>query len=225
MTGGTMTKLKRNCLIWVLSMAVITVAITIPSGFAQTKKGVDLFNSWKIQESEKVLREAVKANPQDIQAAYYLGLSVLMLDKHSEALAILLKVQESHVKAGKGGPAVPDEYQIRIALARTYLELKQNEEAWKNLEAANKLNAGAIDGYIYRGAYYINKGNLPQAIKELEKAMSMDDNSAYAHYYAGYAYLRSGNPAKALDAFKSFIQLAPLAPEVVNVKALVLALC
>jgi tetratricopeptide (TPR) repeat protein len=220
-----MNKLRRNCLIGVFSMAVLTVAITAPSVFAQTKKGIDLFNSWNFQGSEKVLREAVKANPQDIQAAYYLGLSTLMLDKHSEALAILLKVQESQAKAGQGRSSVPDEYQIRIALARTYLELKQNEDAWKNLEAANKLNAGAIDVYIYRGAYYINKGNLPQAVKELEKAMSMDDNNAYAHYYAGYAYLRSGNPAKAVEVFKSFLQLAPLAPEAVNVKALVLALC
>ena len=220
-----MTKLRRKCIIGMLCMAVSIVAVMTPAVFAQTKKGVDLFNSWKFQESEKVLREAVKANPQDIQAAYYLGLSVLMLDKHNEALAILLKAQDAMAKAGKGNPANPDEYQIRIALARTYLELKQNEEAWKNLEAANKLNAGAIDGYIYRGAYYINKANLPQAIKELEKAMNMDNNNAYAHYYAGYAYLRSGNPAKAVDMFKLFLQLAPQAPEAVKVKALIDALC
>lgn len=220
-----MTKRRMNCLILVLCMAVLTVVVATPLVFAQTKQGVDLFNSWKFQESEKVLREAVKTDPQDIQAAYYLGLSVLMQDKHSEALEILLKVQASQAKAGQGRPAVPDEYQIRIALARTYLELKQNEDAWKNLEAANKINAGALDVHIYRGAYYLNKEKYPQAIKELEKAMKLDDNNAYAHYYAGYAYLRSGNPAKAVEVFKSFIQLAPNAPEADKIKALVAALC
>jgi tetratricopeptide (TPR) repeat protein len=223
-SGGTMTKLRRNCLL-VLAMAVLTVIVATPLVFAQTKQGVDLFDSWKFQDAEKVLSEALKTNPQDVQAAYYLGLSLLMQDKHSEALEILLKAQASQAKAGQGRPAVPDEYQIRIALARTYLELKQNEDAWKHLEEANKIHAGAIEVCIYRGAYYLNKEKYPQAIKELEKAMKLDDNNAYAHYYAGYAYLRSGNPAKALDMFRSFIQLAPNAPEAVKVKTLVDALC
>jgi tetratricopeptide (TPR) repeat protein len=223
MSGGTMNKLKRNCLVLVLSMAVLTVVSVEPWAFAQTKQGVDLFNSWNFQESEKVLRQAVKANPKDAQAAYYLGLSMLMQDKHSEALAILLKVQPSPAKAGQG--SVPDEYQIRIALARTYLELKQNEDALKCLDAANQINADAIDVHIYRGAYYLNKENYAQAIKELEKAMKLDDKNAYAHYYAGYAYLRSGNPSKSVEAFKSFLQMAPAAPEAAKVKALVDALC
>jgi tetratricopeptide (TPR) repeat protein len=221
MSGGTMTKLRRNCLVLVLSMAVLAT----PLVFAQTKQGVDLFNSWKFPESEQVLREAVKTNPQDIQAAYYLGLSVLMQDKHSEALEILLKAQESHAKAGQGHSAVPDEYQMSIALARTYLELKQNEDAWKHLEEANKIHAGAIEVCIYRGAYYLNKEKYPQAIKELEKAMKLDAKNAYAHYYAGYAYLRAGNPSKALEAFRAFIQFAPNAPEADKIKALVTALC
>jgi tetratricopeptide (TPR) repeat protein len=220
-----MNKLKRNCIMRLIMMTAFMTTATIPSIFAQTDKGIALFNSWKFQEAEKVFREVVKANPKDVQASYYLSLSALMLDKHSEALALLLKVQDSQSKAGQGRAAVPDEFQIRIALARTYLELKQNEEALKNLEAANKIRANTVDVLVYRGAYYINKANLPQAIKELEKAMSMDDNNAYAHYYAGYAYLRSGNPSKAVEMFKSFLQLAPVAPEAIKVKALVDALC
>jgi regulator of sirC expression with transglutaminase-like and TPR domain len=55
--------------------------------------------------------------------------------------------------------------------------------------------------------------------------MKLDDKNAYAHYYAGYAYLRSGNPSKSVEAFKSFLQLAPAAPEAAKVKALVDALC
>jgi tetratricopeptide (TPR) repeat protein len=212
----------------IVSLLFITVALagnSIPSVFAQTNKGISRFNAWEFQEAEKILRGAVKTNPQDNQAAYYLGLSVLMQDKHSEALDILLKAQESLNKTGFKPATVPDAYQMNIALARTYLELKQNEDAWKQLEAAGKLQADAVDVHVYRGAYYLNKENFPQAIQELEKAMNLDENNAYAHYYAGYAYLRSGNPSKAVEVFKSFLQLAPQAPEFVKVKALVDALC
>jgi tetratricopeptide (TPR) repeat protein len=193
---------------------------------AQASKGIELYNAWKFQDAEKELREALKANPSDAQTGYYLGLSVLMQDKHSEALEILAKVKEDQDKAGRQSRSpVPDAYQIELALARARLELKQNEEAWKNLEAARKLNANAADVYVYRGLYYLNLQNAQNAIKELEKAMSLDGNNAYAHYFAGQAYIRLGNPAKAVDVLKEFIQLAPSAPEVEKAKALVSALC
>jgi tetratricopeptide (TPR) repeat protein len=215
-----------NCVLLLLSIAFSMMAFSLQPGLAQTSKGIELYNSWDFKGAEPVLRESVKANPADLAASYYLGLSVLMQDKHSEALEILLRVKESKEKAaGEAKSGVPDAYQIHLALARTRLELKQNEEAWKNLEAASKGHADTADLHVYRGVYYLNLEKAQNAVKELEKAMNMDDSNAYAHYYAGHAYLRSGSPAKAVEVFKSFIQLAPTAPEVEKAKALVLALC
>jgi tetratricopeptide (TPR) repeat protein len=193
---------------------------------AQTSKGIEIYNAWDFKGAEPILRDSVKANAADLEAAYYLGLAVLLQDKHAEALDILLKVKEAMDKtAGQGKSSVPDEYQIQLALARTRLELKQNEEAWKNLEAASKNHADTADIHVFRGVYYLNLEKTNNAIKELEKAMNMDESNAYAHYYAGHAYIRSGNPAKAVEVFKQFIQLAPAAPEIEKAKALVSALC
>jgi tetratricopeptide (TPR) repeat protein len=221
-----MNKQTTCCRILVLSVVVLLItAMPLPI-FAQTQKGIELFNSWKFPEAEKVLREAVKANPQDLTAEYYLGLSALLQDKHNEALDIFLKLKNARDKmAPKARPAVPDDFQIQIALARTRLELKQDDEAWKNLEAAEKDQPDAADVYVYRGAYYLQKQKNQQAIKELEKAIALDSHNAYAYYYAGHAYLRTGNPSKAVEEFKTFLQLAPLAPEAVKAKALVDALC
>jgi tetratricopeptide (TPR) repeat protein len=212
---------------WVILVIVLSIAAVAPRLLnAQVSKGIELYNSWQFQEAEKVLREALKSNPRDAQAGYYLGLSVLLQDKHSEALDIFLKVKEEQDKADQQSRSqVPDEYQIQLALARARLELKQNEEAWKNLEAAKKVNAEAADIYVYRGLYYLNLQNAQKAIKELEKAMNLDEKNAYAHYFAGQAYIRLGNPAKAVEVLKEFLQLAPSAPEVEKAKALVSALC
>jgi tetratricopeptide (TPR) repeat protein len=221
-----MNKQTTYCIVLVIAV-VLSVVVVAPQPLrAQASKGFELYNSWQFQEAEKALREAYKSNPRDTQAGYYLGLSVLMQDKHSEALDILLKVKEDQDKADRQSRSqVPDEYQIQLALARTRLELKQNEEAWKNLEAAKKVNADAADIYVYRGLYYLNLQNAQKAIKELEKAMTLDGNNAYAHYFAGQAYIRLGNPAKAVEVLKEFLQLAPSAPEVEKAKALVSALC
>ncbi len=223
--GGTMNKQPMHFIILMLSVVFSMTAVMPQPIFAQTNKGIELCNSWEFQEAEKVLREALKTNPEDIQASYYLGLSVLMQDKHSEALDILLKVKDHQDKAGQARSAVPDEYQIQIALARAHLELKQNDEAWKNLESARKEHANGVEVYVYRGVYYLNQENVQKAIKELEKAMSLDENNVYAHYYAGHAYLRTGNPARAVNMFKIFLQLAPFAPEATKAKALIDALC
>ena len=206
---------------------ILAVMVFLPQTMsAQAGNGLELYNSWKFVEAEAIFREAVKANPGDLEAGYYLGLSLLMQDKSAEALEILTKVKEARDKeGGKAKTDVPDEYLIQMALAQANLKLKQNDQAWKNLELAGKAHADAADIHVYRGVYYLNQENVKKAVKELEKAMEMDEHNVYAHYYAGHAYLRSGDAAKAVEVFKIFLQLAPAAPEADKAKALIAALC
>ena len=221
-----MNKQATMCVILVFSVVFSVMAFMAQPIFAQTNKGIDLCAAWKFEEAEKVLREALKADPQDILASYYLGLSVLMQEKHSEALEVFLKVKDAQDKASpQSRSSVPDEHQIQIALARARLELKQYDEAWQNLESAKKEHPDSADVHLYRGVYYLYKEDIKKAIKELDKAISLDEHDPYAHYYAGHAYLRSGNPAKAVEMLKIFLQLAPVAPEAVKAKALIDALC
>jgi tetratricopeptide (TPR) repeat protein len=211
----------------ILALAVFLATTVMPQKtLAQTSKGISLCNSWEFKEAEKVLREALKTSPQDIQANYYLGMALLMQDKHEEALKTFLKVLADADNPGrKVKSPSPSNYEIHIALARTRLELKQNAEALKNLEAANKIRPNSLEVCVYRGLYYMNMKNVQKAIAELEKAISLNQKDAYAHYYAGRAYLQAGDPAHAVEELKIFLQLAPQAPEAVKAKALVDALC
>ena len=210
----------------VLFTAFSMMAILPKPSLAQTNRGVELYNSYDFKNAEQILRKAIMANPVDMEASYYLGLSVLMQDKHEEALGIFMKLLDAKNSAAPQSSAmVPDEYQIRLALARAQLELKQNDAALKNLDAAGRAHTDTADLHVYRGLYYLNIEKRQKAVKELETAIAMDGNNAYAHYYAGHAYLRSGNPSKAVEEFKLFLQLAPMAPEAVKAKALVDALC
>ncbi len=221
--------MNRDRILYVVPVLAVFFSLMVVAPrpvLAQTEKGIELYNTWKFPEAEKALRDALKANPRDAAASYYLGLSLLLQDKHSEALDVFLKVKDAQEKAErKTRPPVPDEYQIQIALARTFLELKQFPDALKVLESAQKEHSDSADVYVYLGYYYLQQEKLPQAIQELEKAISLDAQNAYAHYYAGHAYLRSGNPVKAVEMFKVFLILAPRAPEAPKAKALVEALC
>jgi tetratricopeptide (TPR) repeat protein len=216
-----MHKSRIFCIVKVLSVAFLFMAVMPGQIFAQTEKGIELYHSWQYQEAEKVLRDALQTDPQDVRASFYLGLSILLEQKYSEALDIFLKLDDER----RTQTTVPDTCQLQIALARAHLGLKEYPEAWKNLEAAKKDNAYSPDVYVYRGVYYLQQDKAKKAIKELEMALSLDEENAYAHYYAGHAHLRSGNPAKAVDMFKVFVQLAPQAPEAAKANALIAALC
>jgi len=187
---------------------------------------MELYNQWQFAEAEKVLREALKADPSETPANYYLGLSVLMQEKYNEAIDIFVKVKHSQDKADQWTrPAVPSEYQIQLAMARARLGLRQYDEAWKNLESARIEDGTASDVYVYRGASYVLQGKNSEAVKELEKAIKLDGKNAYAYYYEGLAYYQSGQADKAVTAFKMFLQLNPYAPEAGKAKKIVDELC
>lgn len=221
-----MNKFDTLCKILVLSVVFIFISGMSLQVLAQTEKGIEFYNSWEFNKAEEALREVFKNEPVDVRAGYYLGLSLLMQEKHQEALDIFQKVKASVDKAALSGEAgIPDKGQLEIVLTRVYLELEKYPEAWECLKAAEKAKAGPADIHTFRGAYYIKKGDAKKAAEELEKAIELDSQSAYAYYYAGHAYLRLGNPARAVQMFEMFLKLAPYAPEAVKAKALIDALC
>jgi tetratricopeptide (TPR) repeat protein len=202
------------CKILAFSAVAMLISYISPQAMAQTEKGIGLYNSWEFNKAEEAFREALKNRPDDVQAGYYLGLSLLMQEKYQEALDAFQKEKASVDKAASSVEAgIPDKGQMEIALTRAYLGLKKYPEVWECLEAAEKANANPADIHTFRGAYY------------LEKALELDSLNAYAYYYAGYAYLRLGNPARAVDMFEMFLRLAPYAPEAGKAKFLVDSLC
>ncbi|MFC1838723.1 tetratricopeptide repeat protein [Thermodesulfobacteriota bacterium] len=187
--------------------------------FAQTEKGIDLFNYWDFKKAEDAFREVLKNNPADAQAGYYLGMSLIMQEKYQEALNVLKKVKAS------GKSATPNEGQLKIALARAYLGLKNYPEALEYLNVAEEVNADPVEYHTYRGAYYLGKKDANKAVKELDKAIDLNSQNPYTYYHAGFAYLSLGNAPKAVKLFEMFLRLAPYAPEAEKVKFLVNSLC
>ena len=214
------------CKILAFSAVVLLISGISLQVLAQTEKGIELYNSWEFNKAEEALRAVLKNHPDDVQAGYYLGLSLLMQEKYQEALNAFQNVKAPVEKATSSGEAgIPDKGQMEIALTRTYLGLKKYPEVWECLEAAEKANANPADIHTFRGAYYLERNDVDNAAKELEKAIELDSLNAYAYYYAGYAHLRLGNPARAVDMFEMFLRLAPYAPEAGKAKFLIDSLC
>ena len=221
-----MDKSTKLSVILVLSAVVILMGGMSLQVMAQTEKGLELYYSWEYEKAEEALHKVLKKEPADVQAGYYLGLSLLMQGKYREALDILQKAKASVDEAAASGKTgLPDKGQLEIALTQAYLGLKKNPETLESLKAAEKAKANPVDIHTFRGAYYLEINSVKEAAQELEKALELDSQNAYTYYYAGFAYLRLGNPAKAVKLFQVFLSLNPYAPEAENTKFLVNSLC
>ena len=198
---------------------MFVVFLQLPA-LGQTEKGMELFNSLEFKNAEDAFRSALVSDPQNIEAGYYLGMSLLMQGKYEEASSVFEKVKAS------GEDNIPDKGRLEIALTHIYLELEKYPEALKSLDAAKKAKANPADIHAFQGAYYLEKNNdAKKALEELEKAIEMDSKNAYAYYYSGQAHVRLGHPAKAVQMLRMFLEIAPYAPEAEKAKIIVDALC
>lgn len=193
---------------------------------AKTEDGLKSFSIGEFEKAEAIFSEVLKGDAENIQAGYYLGLSLLMQEKYNEALGTFQSLKANiNNNAVVGNTEIPTKGQVEIGLARAYLGLKNYPEALKSLNAAEKAKADPINLHTYKGAYYLEMNENTRANEELEKALELNSQNPYTYYYAGIASLRLGNPSKAVKLFEMFLKMAPYAPEAEHAKFLVDTLC
>lgn len=210
-----------------LCMGLFLLVATIPQAlFAQADNGIELFNAGAYDDAESKLRGTLKADPLKTTERYYLGLTLLNQGKYPEALRELQTVKSEQEKASQWSrSAVPNVYQVDLALAQAHLALDQFDKAWPKLESARIEDSSSSEVFLCRGIYYYKQKEYSKAIKELEKAVTLDPQNAYAYYYAGHAYFDSDNIVKMIKAFQLFLELAPDAAEAGDVQTKIAPYC
>ena len=88
-----------------------------------------------------------------------------------------------------------------------------------------KAGTDPVDIHTYRGICYLETNENARAIEELEKAIELNSENPQTYYYAGVANIRMGNPQRATELFKTFLKMAPYAPEAEHAKFLIDTLC
>jgi len=173
------------------------------------QKGIDLYTAYRFEQAESVLRGASSAEPDNPRILYYLGLTLLHLDKNAEAQEVLLK-------ADQAGPASAD---IKLGLAWAYTNQGDFPKAEAALAEAKQINADSPDLPYYRGLLELAQKQYQAAANDFETAIKGAPNNAYAHYYAGMAYSRLNRPDRMLAHFQQFVKMAPDAPEAGKVRS------
>ena len=106
----------------------------------------------------------------------------------------------------------PNNAQLRLAQARTYLALNDGVAAEAELQRARQLGVPAAETHHLMAHAYLLQGRNQSAVDEAAKAPSA--HAAYAGRITGQAQVKLGNLAAASDAFDAAVKVAPKNPAV-----------
>ncbi len=190
------------------TLIALILALPALAGSDQLEKCRELYDAKKYSEAESALKQFLKQEPENAQAAYYLGLTLLEENKFNEAEQAFLRTHEG----------TPSRDKIQIGLARAYMGLEQLEKAQMSLDEAEKVNPDNAKVFYYRGILAAHRKDYKASAESLEKSLGLEPDNAYAHYYAGLAYNILKRPDKMVEHFQAFLKLAPEAPEAEKVR-------
>jgi len=191
----------------VIALALLTAW---PAGAATLEEGRNALRQGRPDQAETMLREVTLAEPENAAAHEALAESLAAMKKHEEATREIDRASELGLA----------EDRVNAVRARNALELRDLESLEKYSAAALEANPENADALRYRGMVATQRKDFAAGVKDLEKSLEFDAEHPYTHYYLGLAYNGVKRPDKMIEHLRTFVMLAPDAPEADKVRSL-----
>ena len=163
-------------------------------------QGLVHFHAGRMQEALSTFDRAVAADPTDMYARYYRGVTRARLDNYPGAIDDLRTVAEAH--AVKQAP---------LELGVVMVEAGDYEQAIPWLEQAQQIPTLEARASLFLGIAQLRTGRTPAARRNFDRAEAKDTTLRLpARYYRGVAAYQDGQWS---DAEKDFDYVAAYDPE------------
>lgn len=150
------------------------------------------------ERAVKELRQVVLLNPNLPKANYFIGQSLIRLNRFVEAEKAFAHELEIN----------PTDLLSKYHLALTLIERKvETARAISILEEAISLKYDYADARYQLGKIFLEKGETNKAIEQLEIAVSSDDKKDYIHYQLSIAYRKAERKEDADRELKRYQEL------------------
>lgn len=208
--------------------------------FAQSpEQGKKFFYYARYKSAKDALEKSLAANPNNIEAVYWLGETLLALKDSMGAQAVIQKALQSNgnaplllagmghveLRLGKAADA-HQHFEAALALSKgkdigTFNAIGRAiaDPLVKDADAAygiDKLNQATQvkkfndpDTYVIMGDIYRKQINGGDAVTAYQKALGMDPKLAEARFKVGMIYLTQNNKDYFLPAFEEAVQMDP----------------
>src|SRR5215813_13961454 len=187
-----------------LSLEIADVGVRrVPSGRRlRLSHGVALVMKGRLEEAVKEFQTAGELSPEEALPQVALGLALIQLDKHSEAIALLRRRTELNSK----DPRIF--WLLGEALNRSGVQQGSEEakEAISALEKSIQLDPRLPQSRVLLGKILLRRGEVARAAEHLEKAFELDPEDMTAAYQLAQALQRMGQAERAKQLFTKVSQ-------------------
>jgi tetratricopeptide (TPR) repeat protein len=191
------------------SAIVLLSALLSLSVFSQSvQEGVNHLNAQRYQSAKSVFDKLVAANPNNIEANYWLGQTYIKSRDTAAAVALYQKLISTN---GNAPLALVGMGQVELMQGKT-AEARQHFETAISLSKGKKGNDPVVLTAIGRANTDAKAGDIAYAIQKLNEATQIAPTNADAFLALGNAYRKiPGNGSSAATAYLKSIGVAPSA--------------
>jgi tetratricopeptide (TPR) repeat protein len=180
----------------------VSTAVSFEVGVALAEARA-LYQDGRLTEAEHLVRQIIKAYPNNAEALYLLGAVAYraqQFDMSARHMQRVLALQPRH-------------HDAMLTLGMAYRMQKKTKEALAVLRKAATMKPSSFDGRYHLALAELESGDLPAGAKHLERAVKENpESAAVRNTYAGVLY-QLGNVEESLRQLRKAAQLAPQAPD------------
>jgi len=166
-------------------------------------RAVVVYGEEKYQEALKELEEALRLDPDNLDALYYLGLVYAALERPEDARSALEKARKIR----------PTDIDVTFQLATLHFSQKEYDKAEPLLREVYRADPKRPNIGYYLGIIEFNKQNFRGALGYFKANVPSDDNFAQlAGFYTGVTLARLGALGEAKAEIDQAIRLQPASP-------------
>jgi Flp pilus assembly protein TadD len=173
-----------------------------------TRGGAAAYNSGNFDASRAAYEEAIAKNPDDAEALNNLGLSLVRLNKASEAVP----------RFERAVVLVPNKAAFHFNLAHAMGLLGRWDRAVAEYREAVRLFPEDYATQYNLASALHKKGDDKAAIPEFERAIALAPGEASFHLSLGMSLEQVGRVADAAREYEIYLQMAPGAPDAENLR-------
>jgi tetratricopeptide (TPR) repeat protein len=180
-------------------MGLLSKLFGVPEEKKYFDKGINSYKLGNYEESSKAFEQAIRLNPNFIEAYALLAAAYGLLGKYEES-----------IKASKEAIRLkPDLLPAYNSLGGAYLQLHLYKEAIETYKHALVLKPDFIEAYVGLGAAYASQGLYRDSLDVAEQAIRFRPDYADAYRTLGVAYDGLGRHQEAIHSFEEAIRLNP----------------
>jgi Flp pilus assembly protein TadD len=173
--------------------------VTTENEWAHYNLGLSLMRDERINDAFPHFQEAIRINPNDLEALLNLGVISAKRGDIDAATSLFVRLLQFK----------PDYSEAHVNFGLVLMQKGNIDEGIAHIREAIRLKPSNPEYYFALGKILTKKGNLDEAIVHYSRALQIKPTYAEAHSNMGVTLARKGNLDEAISHFRQALQIRP----------------